>query len=129
MGSVVSLPDYYDNDELAGPTYREAVIAKAQWLDALARDAHMPVTTRGVGLVVASYYNRQKGRAWPSTAELGERCDMSPRQVIRHLDVLEAAGYLIVERTANRGQGKRRSGYRFEVPARVALRSIDGGVG
>lgn len=122
-----AMADYYDNDELAGTTYREAVIAKAQWLDALARDAQVPVTTRGVGLVVASYYNRQKGRAWPSTTELGERCGMSPRQVIRHLNALEVAGYLLVERTANRGQGKRRAGYRFEVPARVALRSLDGG--
>lgn len=119
--------DYYDNDEMAGTTYRESVIAKAQWLDALARDAQLPLVARGVGLVVASYYNRQKGRAWPSTAELGERCGMSPRQVIRHLNTLEGAGYLTVERAANRGRGKRRAAYRLDVPAAVALRSLDGG--
>ena len=116
---------YFDNDDiLPGPRPLSGAIAKAQWLDAVARDATLPVATGGVALVVASYLNRQRGVAWPSTAELGNRCDMSPRQVIRHLDTLENAGYLNVERGPNRGQGQRRAAYRLELPVRRSLHSL-----
>lgn len=122
---------YDDNDDILGRTTAEArshaAIEKAKWLDAVARDTSLSLNARAVALVISSYLNRKRGKAWPSSAELGQTCGRSPRQVIRLVDELEAAGYLEVEYGPNRGAGQRRCGYRLDLPARVALRAIDGG--
>ena len=63
------------------------------WERAL-RDEPLDKTTKLVGLVLATYSNKDGSRAHPGTKRLARDCHVSTRTVMRHLEVLREAGFL-----------------------------------
>lgn len=58
-------------------------------------------------VTIADHCNVETGWAWPSTARLAALTGVGKRQVIRHIDALESAGLLHVEKRAGRPSGYR----------------------
>jgi len=55
---------------------------------------HWSTGTRMVAIALADYANTDTGEAWPSVRNLARRSGLSPRQVQRHLRVIEADGWI-----------------------------------
>jgi hypothetical protein len=78
------------------------VKGKAQvWRDAL-RDSELPAMTKLIGHTLSSYLNG-RGSAFPSMDTLAAGASVSDRTAHKAIAELEAAGFLIVERSRNRG--------------------------
>ena len=60
-------------------------------------DMNMPTSQKMVLLALADRAN-DDGECWPGQAELATKCSMSPRNVIRMIEWLEARGALRYER-------------------------------
>lgn len=58
-------------------------------------------------VAIADHCNPETGWAWPSTSRLAALAGVGKRQAIRHIDSLEAAGLLHVEKRAGRPSGYR----------------------
>lgn len=58
-------------------------------------------------VTIADHCNVETGWAWPSTARLAALTGVGKRQVIRHLEALESAGLLHVQKRAGRPSGYR----------------------
>lgn len=58
-------------------------------------------------VAIADHCNPETGWAWPSTSRLAALAGVSKRQAIRHIDTLEEAGLLHVEKRAGRPSGYR----------------------
>lgn len=52
------------------------------------------ISTRLVAIALADRVNRETGEAWASIADLSRRTGIGPRQVRRHLAVMEKAGVI-----------------------------------
>lgn len=64
-------------------------------------------TAKLILVVIADHTNPQTGWAWPSTSRLADLAGVSKRSAIRHIDALEAAGLLVVNRRSGRSSGYR----------------------
>lgn len=58
-------------------------------------------------VTIADHCNVETGWAWPSTARLAALTGVGKRQVIRHIEALESAGLLHVQKRAGRPSGYR----------------------
>jgi DNA-binding transcriptional ArsR family regulator len=74
-------------------------------------------TQFAIVLQLASYWWEADERPWPSKKSLGERLDLSPRQVQRHIAALEKAG--LVKRIERRRPGKGKTSNEYDLTGLV----------
>ncbi len=83
------------------------------WRLAIADSSTLPAPTRAVAWAVSLSMD-PNCVCWPSQELIGKRSGLSPRQVRRHLDTLEAEGWLSIQTRVT--QGGRRNTYKGTVP-------------
>jgi DNA-binding transcriptional ArsR family regulator len=64
-------------------------------------------TAKLILLAIADHIHSETGWAWPSTTRLADLAGVSKRSAIRHIDTLEQAGILEVDRRQGRASGYR----------------------
>lgn len=84
------------------------------------RSAALPIATKGVGLVLASYANMDGTSVRPGMAALMECTGLEERQLRRHLTAIRTAGWAILICTGSSfGRSAKTSEYRLSYPAEV----------
>ncbi len=76
---------------------------RSDWLDRVANDAGLPHAAFRVAYIIAGYFNRETGEAWPSQATLAARLEMTDRAIRGLLKELVDRGHL--ECASGRGRG------------------------
>jgi biotin operon repressor len=71
---------------------------RAIWLDRVAADLSVPAQAFRAAYVLADYFNRETGEAWPSQPTLCNRLGITRSSLKRAIEALEARGHLAVER-------------------------------
>ncbi len=90
-------------------------------------DACMPAARLGVFMAIARSANSSTGIAWPTQETIGERVQLQPRAVRRHINRLIEDGWITVVRKAQGGEG--RAGvpnmYKLKVPSEADEKKPD----
>ncbi len=85
-----------------------------EWTDVIALDVTVTPIAFRVACAIGVHFNRSTGKAYPSVARIAKLLAVSERTVWAAVQILEARGYLIVERRelGFRGDGRRVCGGR-----------------
>ena len=84
------------------------------------KDSNLPLATRAVYAALDAHHNRKTGQCNPSLSRLASYLGVSRLTVIRHLAVLETAGYIGIDRETGLGNH-----YRLTDPTTGFPASID----
>ena len=86
---------------------------KDEFIQAIALDKTLKSSATHLAVILVSFINRETGLAWPSQKRLADMSGLSERTVMRTLQELEIAGYILKEKGNGRGKNNRYS-FNFE---------------
>ena len=101
-------------------TWKAEPCRKHEW-ERRFRAAPVPIVTKGVPFIVATYANGTGTSARPSVELVMENSGLGERAVREHLSALRASGWLMLTApgVGGRGQRPRAATYRLSFPAEV----------